>query len=232
MSNTKAPNAAQQPLQTVVGARIRTLREAAGMSQGALARRVFVARQTVNNWETGKTLPDAQSLELLAEAFRITVDSLLRGDNTADAAALIDAAAEVRHELMAALVKAIGCYLLMFVCLLIEMALRDGLGERVPYGSAAYHTLQGVIWLLLVVRLLVTFGLFHYSMRLQRLMKDHDFHDAVELVAFIEGRRPSMPLPDTLLYRVMLPHWDATRFFIGLCLAVTLCLFWAALVVF
>lgn len=41
------------PVESVVGARIRSLREAAGMTQGDLASRVFVSRQTVINWEKG-----------------------------------------------------------------------------------------------------------------------------------------------------------------------------------
>lgn len=36
----------------VIGARIRERREAAGISQGELAGRAYVARQTVNNWGT------------------------------------------------------------------------------------------------------------------------------------------------------------------------------------
>lgn len=38
---------------STVGARIRSLREDAGMTQGELATRVFVSRQTVINWEKG-----------------------------------------------------------------------------------------------------------------------------------------------------------------------------------
>ena len=55
----------ENPIESAVGARIRCLREAAGMSQGELASRVFVSRQTVINWEKGKTLPDIESVKLL-----------------------------------------------------------------------------------------------------------------------------------------------------------------------
>lgn len=40
-------------VESTVGARIRSLREDAGMTQGELAARVFVSRQTVINWEKG-----------------------------------------------------------------------------------------------------------------------------------------------------------------------------------
>lgn len=47
---------------TGIGAGIREQRERLGMSQEALARACMVSRQTISNWETGKTLPDIQSL--------------------------------------------------------------------------------------------------------------------------------------------------------------------------
>lgn len=47
------------------------------MSQEDLARTCMVSRQTISNWETGKTLPDIQSMTYLAEAFGITVGDLV-----------------------------------------------------------------------------------------------------------------------------------------------------------
>ena len=63
-----------------VGNRIREEREGLGISQEELARRIFVSRQTVSNWETGKTYPDVQSLLLLSNLFGASVDSLVKGD--------------------------------------------------------------------------------------------------------------------------------------------------------
>ncbi len=63
-----------------VGKHIREERERMGLSQEGLAREVFVSRQTVSNWETGKTYPDVQSLLLLSNLFAVTVDSLVKGD--------------------------------------------------------------------------------------------------------------------------------------------------------
>ena len=60
-----------------VGARIRACRERAGMTQAELAAAAFVTRQSVGNWEGGKTLPDVQSLQLVAQALGSTVDGLL-----------------------------------------------------------------------------------------------------------------------------------------------------------
>jgi transcriptional regulator with XRE-family HTH domain len=63
-----------------VGKRIREERDKLGLSQEDLARRIFVSRQTVSNWETGKTYPDVQSLLLLSNLFGASVDSLVKGD--------------------------------------------------------------------------------------------------------------------------------------------------------
>ena len=63
-----------------VGNRIREERERLGLPQEELARQIFVSRQTVSNWETGKTYPDVQSLLLLSNLFKVSVDSLVKGD--------------------------------------------------------------------------------------------------------------------------------------------------------
>ena len=60
-----------------IGARIRACREQAGLTQAELAAAAFVTRQSVGNWEGGKTLPDVQSLQLVAQALGTTVDGLL-----------------------------------------------------------------------------------------------------------------------------------------------------------
>ena len=63
-----------------VGKRMREERERLGLSQEDLAQQIFVSRQTVSNWETGKTYPDVQSLLLLSGLFEVSVDSLVKGD--------------------------------------------------------------------------------------------------------------------------------------------------------
>lgn len=60
--------------------RIKEQRERLGMSQGELAKSVFVTRQTISNWETDRTYPDVQSLLLLSDLFGVSIDSLVRED--------------------------------------------------------------------------------------------------------------------------------------------------------
>lgn len=78
-----------------VGSRIRTLREAAGLTQSELAATAYVTRQSVGNWERGNTLPDVQSLQLVAKALNTTVDGLL-GDELPD---MLEETAEAGRQL-------------------------------------------------------------------------------------------------------------------------------------
>ncbi|WP_086348880.1 helix-turn-helix transcriptional regulator [Candidatus Enterococcus clewellii] len=50
------------------------------ISQEGLAEVVQVSRQTVSNWETGRSYPDLQSLLLLSDYFEVSLDELVRGD--------------------------------------------------------------------------------------------------------------------------------------------------------
>ena len=55
------------------------LRNKAGLSQDELAERVYVTRQAVSNWETGKTQPDIETLTRLAEIFDVSVERIIYG---------------------------------------------------------------------------------------------------------------------------------------------------------
>ncbi len=53
------------------------LRTKKGMSQDELAEKVFVTRQDVSRWETGKTIPDTETLKLLSKLFDVSINTLL-----------------------------------------------------------------------------------------------------------------------------------------------------------
>ena len=57
---------------------IRELRERAGVSQAALARRVGVTRSAVNAWEMGLSIPTTPCVAELAQFFRVSADYMLR----------------------------------------------------------------------------------------------------------------------------------------------------------
>lgn len=63
-----------------IGTQIKKYRADLRLSQDELAEKVYVSRQTVSNWETGKSYPDVNSLVLMSEVFGVTVDELLKDD--------------------------------------------------------------------------------------------------------------------------------------------------------
>ncbi len=65
----------------VTGDVIRRLREAKGLTQEALAERIYVSGKAVSKWETGKGYPDISLLEPLARALDISVIELLSGSD-------------------------------------------------------------------------------------------------------------------------------------------------------
>ena len=53
------------------------LRTRNGLSQDALAEKLYVTRQAVSRWETGETLPNVQTLKLLSRLFDVSINTLL-----------------------------------------------------------------------------------------------------------------------------------------------------------
>ncbi len=67
--------------------KILKLRTGQNLSQGELADRLEVSRQSVSKWETGQSVPELDKLIRLADLFGVTVDQLVRdGEAPAGAA--------------------------------------------------------------------------------------------------------------------------------------------------
>ncbi|EAD4839202.1 XRE family transcriptional regulator [Listeria monocytogenes] len=63
-----------------VGAQIKKYRSNMGITQEELAEKIYVSRQTVSNWETGKNYPDIHSVLRLSLLFNTSLDQLIKGD--------------------------------------------------------------------------------------------------------------------------------------------------------
>ena len=55
-------------------------RRLAELRKEKLAEKLYVSRQTISNWERGKTYPDINSLLLMANYFDVSLDYLIKGD--------------------------------------------------------------------------------------------------------------------------------------------------------
>ncbi len=62
-----------------IGTIIRNHRIAKGLTQEELGSKVFVSKQAVSKWETGKTLPDIEMIRKLCEILEINKDEILGG---------------------------------------------------------------------------------------------------------------------------------------------------------
>lgn len=60
-----------------LGGNIRALRKAQGLTQGQLAEKLFVTRQTISNWETGVSQPGVHQLDAIAAALNTPPETLL-----------------------------------------------------------------------------------------------------------------------------------------------------------
>jgi len=58
--------------------KILALRTEQGLSQGDLAEKLEVSRQSVSKWETGQATPDLDKIIKMADLFGVTVDELVR----------------------------------------------------------------------------------------------------------------------------------------------------------
>ena len=65
---------------TSIGERIYDLRNRNNMSQGNLADKLDVSRQTISKWENNMCLPEAEKLLQLSEIFGVSIDYILKGE--------------------------------------------------------------------------------------------------------------------------------------------------------
>lgn len=62
-----------------IGKNIKQFREEAGCTQEQMAESLNVTRQAVSNWENGKTEPDINTLDKIANYFNLSVEDIIYG---------------------------------------------------------------------------------------------------------------------------------------------------------
>lgn len=61
-----------------IGEQINNLRKQHGLSQDDFANLFNVSRQTISNWENGKSYPDLEMIIKVSDYFKISIDELLK----------------------------------------------------------------------------------------------------------------------------------------------------------
>ena len=64
-----------------LGKKIAEIRKENGLTQEDLAELCSVTRQTISNWENGKSYPDLETLVLISDRFEVSLDAMLKGDS-------------------------------------------------------------------------------------------------------------------------------------------------------
>lgn len=95
-----------------VGENISWLRKQNHMTQDELAEKLYVSRQTISNYEKGKTNPDIDTLVRIAEIFQTDVDTLIR-DTQAEKGT--ERKKEIRDLLWKAVILVVGAILIQIL---------------------------------------------------------------------------------------------------------------------
>ena len=78
----KVVNSTIEGEQMEISQRIKLERQTLKWTQEELADKIFVSKRTISNWETGRTVPDIESVLRLAKVFHVSLDDLLLEDST------------------------------------------------------------------------------------------------------------------------------------------------------
>ena len=149
-----------------LGSQIKKYRNELSLSQDALAEKVYVSRQTISNWENGKSYPDVNSLVLLSEVFQTSIDNLIKGDVEV-------MKKQVRSEDIREFKRLNTLYFILFLTLMVS-----------PIPLAYYLGITGiVIWAVLAAVTLFV------ALTVEKKKKQFDIQTYREIIAFSEGKR-------------------------------------------
>ena len=149
-----------------LGSQIKKYRNEFSLSQDALAEKVYVSRQTISNWENGKSYPDVNSLVLLSEVFQTSIDRLIKGDVEV-------MKKQVRSEDTREFKRLNTLYFILFLALMVS-----------PIPLAYYLRITGiVIWAVLAAVTLFV------ALAVEKKKKQFDIQTYREIIAFSEGKR-------------------------------------------
>lgn len=70
----------EKPIEIMIASKLVQARKDAGFTQEEAAELIGVARQSISNWENGRTYPEVYNIIQLSEVYHISLDQLLKGD--------------------------------------------------------------------------------------------------------------------------------------------------------
>ena len=145
---------------------IKKYRTEMNISQEELAEKIYVTRQSISNWENGKTYPDIHSLLLLSSLFGISLDQLVKGD--------IEIMKDlIKKEEIEKMNRYGSIYTVMLIATVVSavpLFMWLGVWAFIPWG---------IIWAISM----------YFAFKIEKVKKDNDVQTYKEIVAFTEGKR-------------------------------------------
>lgn len=148
-----------------LGKQIKMYRLENKLSQEELADRIYVSRQTISNWENDKSYPDINSLVLLSEVFKISLDRLIKGDIET----MKDVIQKEEVGKMNRYGKIYTIMLIVTVVSAVPLFMWLGLWALMPWG---------IVWVVSM----------YFAFKIEKIKKDNDVQTYKEIVAFSEGK--------------------------------------------
>jgi len=106
-----------------LGQQLKKFRESQNLSQEDVAKKIGVTRQAVYKWENDKSYPDIDNLIILSEFYNVTLDDLIKGNDSFKKKIKIDDENYVSFYIS---------FILIFVGICIKSSLIFGLGILLP----------------------------------------------------------------------------------------------------
>ncbi len=119
-----------EDLKPIIAKNITVLRQNAKMTQFDLAEKLNYSDKAISKWERAESIPDVSVLKSIADLFGVTVDYLLRDDNT-DLPKQEDDVAPVRHR-NHMVITSLSVLLVWFIATFCYVML-DILGEQMAF---------------------------------------------------------------------------------------------------
>ncbi|MGM9947866.1 helix-turn-helix domain-containing protein [Floccifex sp.] len=145
---------------------IKKYRTNLNLSQEQLAEKIYVTRQTISNWETGKSYPDIHSLLLLSSLFDVSLDQLIKGD--------IETMKEMVNEQE---VKMLNRYSTIYAIHLMTLIL------------SAVPLFMWLEWLTLIPYGILFAITMFWALKVEKIKKENDIQTYKEIVEFCEGKK-------------------------------------------
>lgn len=149
-----------------IGNQIKQHRATLNLSQEELAEQIYVTRQTLSNWENGKTYPDVNSLLRLSDVFGVTLDELVKGD-------IPKMKEQIKQTDIIEFKRASYILTVMYLVMVVS---------ALPLWT--YLKITGmVIWGIWTAASLL------YAFHVEKLKKRHNIQTYKEIQAFMDGKR-------------------------------------------